>query len=199
MNPGLLKERISIMDYVLKDEIYQWVKVFESNSKVEREFKRKIFSKFGFGTDETTKFTVRFNNKIDAKKAILYRNNHYLLSSEDNVDNRNRFQEITTVKIEPKLFEAKRNIINKDELNRPVQELKIIYKFYCYLLEKYVGYSQEKINNTTTETFVLITPKIINLKVGDIVTFNDINYNVEVTHILDEDTNEYEIVVKKDV
>ena len=44
-----------------------------------------------------------------------------------------------------------------------------------------------------------MTPKVIELKSGDIVEINSIRYNVELTHLLDDYFNEYEISAIKDV
>lgn len=107
--------------------------------------------------------------------------------------------DIKTVNIEPKLCILKRYEYNEDKFNRPQKGIITVYKFYSYVLEKYSGYVQEKVNSTTIQTYILLTPKVIDLKVGDIVEINSITYNVQVTHKLEEYSNEYEITVKSEV
>jgi hypothetical protein len=46
--------------------------------------------------------------------------------------------------------------------------------------------------------YVLVTPKIISLNTGELVTIGDATYAVEIPHTLDEYKNEYEISVRSD-
>ena len=72
------------------------------------------------------------------------------------------------------------------------------YKFPGVLTEKYLGHTQERPQTSTTVTYVLVTPKAIELAPGSLVDAGGKNYEVQVCHTLDAWKNEYEIQRKED-
>lgn len=199
MNAGELREKVNILEYSLVDGAFKYIKSNGLYAKTETRFKRRNYSKFGMGADEITNITMRYIKDFNKSKAIEFNGSHYLISSAEDIENRHRYLEVVAIKQKLLLCEALRNTLKKDEMNRPKQVLESVYRFQGYLLEKYSGYNDEKISYSTTKTLILMTPKVIELKSGDIVEINSIRYNVELTHLLDDYFNEYEIVVKKDV
>ena len=71
------------------------------------------------------------------------------------------------------------------------------------LTEKYVRYEREETHAETDASYVLVVPKMIVLKSGDLVTVQEgpakAVYNVTACHVLDPYKNEYEIVFRGDV
>lgn len=187
------------MNYVFEDGKYLFKKVNIVHAKVEREFKRRNYSKFGVGSEETTKFTIRYKRGLDITNSIKFGDIQYLISSVEDIENRHRYQEVVAVDNKPRLFTLKRYVLGKDiTFNRPIKELKTIYDFEGYITEKYTGYSDEKINTISIQNYILIVPKVIDLYIGDILVIGDEDYNIQDTHKIDDYINEYEIVLKKD-
>lgn len=199
INPGELRNKINILNYDCIDGVYKFNFDRELLVKSEIEFKRKNYSRFGIGADEVNNITMRYRNDISKLNAIEFNGAHYLISSVEDIENRHMYLELVAIKQKLWLCEAFRNLLKKDEMNRPKQVLESVYRFQGYLLEKYSGYDTEKVGSITNQTMILMTPKEIELKSGDIVEINSIRYNVELIHILDDYFNEYEIVVTKDV
>lgn len=199
INPGELKDKITIQEYENIEGVYKFSNCRRISGKVERKYKRKNYSKFGIGTDETTEITIRYIKDLDKSKAIVFDGSHYLISEVNDIENRHRYIQLVAIKQKLWLCEAIRRVPGRDEKNRPKQVPKSIYRFQGYLLEKYSGYNDEKISYSTTKRLILMTPKVIELESGDIVEIDSIRYKVELTHLLDDYFNEYEIVVTKDV
>lgn len=198
MNPGELRSRLIIQNLEVNNDGYSWSEISKLYCKKEIENKRSIFSKFGFATNETAKFTVRFNKNISKHNSILHDNKHYLITSIIDIDNKHAFNEITTVQITPKECEVRRLSIVKDKLNRPSEEMNVVFKFPGYVVEKYNNYDQEKPQVVIKKTYILVTPKNIKLELADLIVIEDVIYNVQIIHDLDEYINEYEITVEKD-
>ena len=199
MNPGELRSKVRILNYECIDGVYRFNAIKELYSKVENVVERKAFSKFGLRTDEATAITLRYRKDISKFNAVRFNDDHYLISVIEDIENKHRYTKLITVKQKVYLCEAFRNSVVKDKMNRTQHLLKSIYRFEGYLVEKYTGFNTEGINSNVKHTLILMTPKVINLKAGDIIEINDIKYNVEVCHVLDEYLNEFEITVFKDV
>ena len=86
-----------------------------------------------------------------------------------------------------------------DEHNRPQETEEDFLTFPAVLTEKYLKYAQDEVHGENDLTFVLVTPKEIQLIPGDLVEISGDFYNVRICHTLDEYKNEYEIQREKDV
>lgn len=71
--------------------------------------------------------------------------------------------------------------------------------FPAVLTEKHLKWEQPEPYSINRLTYVLVTPKAIELTRGKLVAVNDINYEVQLAHILDPYKNEYEIVRTEDL
>lgn len=199
MNPGLLKEVIEILDYVFEDGKYKFKKINTVRANAEMEFKKHNYSKFGVGSDESTKFTLRHIKDLSVTNAIKFKDKHYLISSVEDLENKHRYDVIVAIKNKPRIFTLKRYVIEKDiTFNRPTKVLKTIYNFEGYITEKYTGYAEEKVNTISTKKYILIVPKIIDLEIGDILVMDNKSYNIQDLYKLNEELNEYEIVIERD-
>lgn len=205
MNPGELRTKIKILKYENLENIYKFTNIKTINTKVEIDSKGNafsngnVFSKFGMRSNESFTITLRYLKDLTKSNAIKLNDEHYLISYIEDIENRHRYLKLTAVKQKIYICEAFRNATLKDELNRPQHILKNIYKFEGYLLEKYIGFNAETISSNTKHTLILMCPKVINLKPGDIVKVDNNKYTVEIDHTLDEYFNEYEITLSKDV
>lgn len=200
MNPGLLKNKIEILEYGLNEGIYSYRPISKLYAKVDKEFKRTNYSTFSYGSNEVTKFTGRFKSYISNENAIRLNGKQYLITSLKDIYENKLYLEISTIQKDLVTCEAKRmvEVIDK-ELNRPKKEFAKVSKFEGYLSEKYAGYTEEKASSSSTLILILVTPKVIKLREGDVITIDGVDYNLIVGHMLDSNFNEYEITVKKDI
>jgi head-tail adaptor len=196
VNPGELKDRISILELKQYDNTFTW----ELNTKIwanaEQLNGSNLFSKVGIGV-KSIKFTIRKRNNLTLHNAFTWQGKHCFLT--DMVEKDGMYYEVTAALIEPRLCTIVRTPEpTKDELNRPVYSNPYNISFPGCLVEKYMGHTQGNPMNTTEEIYVLVTPKAIEINTGELVTVNSIVYNVLIVHSLDEYKNEYEIMVKED-
>ena len=199
INPGEMKDKITILslsstsagshtDFAWNTSIYVW-------SKAESLEKRNFFSSVGMGV-KSIKFSMRKCN-LSLHNALLWGVRHCFTTNIVEIDR--KYFEVTAALIEPKQCSVTRTKVIKNHLNRPVPCPDSTITFPGYLVEKYLGFRQEAPQAVNEITYVLVTPKPITLKVGDLVTIGEDTYNVQVIHSLDEFKNEYEIFLKKDV
>ena len=86
---------------------------------------------------------------------------------------------------------------------RPVAAETMRISFPGILTEKYAKYEREETHAENDTGYVLVVPKVISLKAGDLVTVQDgpakAVYAVTICHVLDQFKNEYEIARRGDV
>lgn len=196
-NPGTLKDRIKILSIGLEDNNYRWIEESPIWSKAEYTGKKNIFSNFGYG-EKQIKFLIR-KRDLSLHNAFKWQNRHCIIT--DIIEVKRRYLEVNCAIIEPKECIVVRcnDTPQLDEYNRPINGTdEYILTFPSIMAEKYVKQSTEEPMSTVESLYVLVTPKVINLENGEIVTIQDINYEVLVSHTLDEYKNEYEIRVRKE-
>lgn len=198
MNPGELKHRIDILSLASRETDagteFSWEEDFKAWTKYEYLDRANFFSRVGIGV-KSIKFTIR-KRGLTLHQAIKCQGKHYFLTDINEV---NHFHyEVTAAQIEPKTCVAVRNTMTKDNKNRPVETPQTIASFPGYLVEKYLGYRQEKPQAVNDILCVLVTPKTINLKKADLITIEGSTYHVQVSHTLDEHKNEYEIALREE-
>ena len=71
--------------------------------------------------------------------------------------------------------------------------------FPAVLTEKHLKWEQPEPYSINRITYVLVTPKAIQLTRGKLVEVNGVNYEVQLAHVLDAYKNEYEIVRTEDL
>lgn len=86
-----------------------------------------------------------------------------------------------------------------DALNRPQSVKSLVYRIPAILAEKYVEYIKDEQKGENEISYILITPKIINIIAGDIVKIDTDNYVAVLGHKLEPYHNEYEIRRQADV
>ena len=89
------------------------------------------------------------------------------------------------------------------EAGRPTTAETMRVTFPGVLTEKYARYEREETHAENATSYVLVVPKEIQLKAGDLVTVQEGPaqgvYNVQICHVLDPHKNEYEIAWRGDV
>ncbi len=193
-NAGEISEKTRVLSLVKDNEAYRFNRGPIVMARVEYTDRVNIFSKVGIGA-KTIKFHTRKPN-ITLFNALEWKDKHYFIS--DIKEHNRAYLEITTAQIEPRECKYIKNTTIKDELNRPKSSLETVLTFPGYLIEKYLGYQQLAPQAQNDMTFVLVTPKVIKLEVGDLIKIGEKTYNVRIVHDLVEYKNEYEINIVKE-
>lgn len=191
-NPGELNEKIYVLKIKELESTYLWEKDSYLHAKVEQLTSNNLFSRVGLGA-KSVKFTIRKKSNLTLHDAFSWKGKHCFLT--DVVDIDRMYYEITAALIEPVLCTVERTkepILG--ELNRPIYDESLhTIKFPACMTEKYIKQIQEQPMTTIESCYVLVTPKVIELINGELVTINDVAYEVLVSHTLDDYKNEYEI------
>ena len=195
-------KRVSILEFIKNDNSYIWLEKCKLWADILIDGKKNLFSQVGIGARNAI-FVIRYNDSITLFDAIKYQNKHYLITQIDDLEK--KYRKITAA--EALLANCKFKGVEylKDKYNRPIaQELPCISFEACFT-EKYVGYTETPVSANTETILVAITPKIIDLNVGDAIEVLDGStvkngfYIVQKVHKLDEYKNEYEVLLKDDV
>jgi hypothetical protein len=196
VNPGELKDKLFVLILKRVQNTYTWESEADIWSKAEWLKGNNIFSSVGIGA-KSIKFTIRKKSNLSLNNAFLWQGKHYFLT--DIIDIDRMYYEVTAALIEPRSCIVERTgEPSLNELNRTVYEDNQILTFPGCLTEKYLRYTQGEPMASTETRYVIVTPKPIELVVGEIVIIDNIAYTVIIPHTLDEYKNEYEISVKVD-
>lgn len=195
INIGELNKRISVLELQKNGMNYSWEEARKIWAKYENLNKKNLFSQNGIGT-KSVKFTIRAQN-LTLSNSFRYKNDHYFLTDITEADR--MYYEVTAAKVEPKICTVTRMVTTKDKLNRPETKPQKLMTFPGCVVEKYMGYKQEKPQTVSEIQYVSVTPKLIKLELADLIEIEGVTYSVQVTHTLDEYKNEYEIVRKSDI
>ncbi|QEY34619.1 hypothetical protein FL966_05885 [Caproiciproducens galactitolivorans] len=195
MNAGELNEQISVLELQQIGIVCGWNVKRVMFGKVEKLNKTNLFSQVGIGV-KSVKFTVR-KQDLSLFNAFRWKGDFYFLT--DIVEIKRMYYEVTAARIEPKICTVTRITVTKNERKNPVKRKEILLTFPGCLVEKYMGYAQQKPQAVSEIQYVLVTPKAVALKLADLVEIEGVTYNVQIAHTLDQYKNEYEILVQKDV
>jgi head-tail adaptor len=195
MNPGELKDRIKVLTLSSAGNTYAWEAEASIWAKVERQSGTNIFSSAGLGA-KSIKFTIRKRN-ITLHNAFRWKDKHCFLT--DIVEINRMYYEVTAALVEPKTCTVERTgAPTLDGLNRPIYGEPTILTFPACLTEKYIRHTQDNPMSTIEAQYVLVTPKVITLEEGELVTVENTPYEILVMHTLDEYKNEYEVSARRD-
>lgn len=194
MNPGELRQRIDLLTLNGSDGVYEWDVLDSIWAKAEDMEKANLFSKVGIGA-KSARFTIR-RRPLTLHQAFRWQGKHYFLTDIKEIDR--MYYEVIAAQIEPRSCIATRRPTIKNELNRPISGAPTVISFPGCLTERYMGYRQEKPQAVNETSYILVTPKVINLQIADLVKIGEDTYNVQIIHDLDEYKNEYEIAADKE-
>lgn len=192
MQAGDLNRPVSILEFARNSTQYEWIQRKETWAKVEQKTAKNLFSQVGIGAD-TVIFTVR-KQDITLLNAICWRGEHYFLTNI--AEDGGMYYVITAARVYLKTCAVTRIITEKNELKNPVAVKSETITFPAVLTEKYLGFEQKEPQAVTETTYVLVTPKVIELSISDLVDIAGKKYCVQVAHTLDEYKNEYEVYRK---
>ena len=196
MNPGELKEKISVVALVSDGSNFMWESQKVIWAKAEILNTKNIFSSIGMGA-RTVKFLVRKQN-LSLHSAFIWKGNHCFLTAI-NEENRLYYEVLTAIVTISKCHIKREPDPTYNNLNRPVYSEPTLITFPGIVTEKFLGNTQEQPMTTIETRLVLVTPKLIKLEEGELVTINEKDYEVLISHTLDEFKNEYEIISRRNV
>lgn len=192
---GQCKDLISVLRLEQSGESWEWREAARTWAKAERQTKTNLFSRVGLG-QKSIRFTMR-KRSLFLHDAIRWQGKHCFLTEIKEIDR--MYWEVTAALIEPVTCLVTDTRQTLDKFNRPVLQEEKELSFPGFLTEKYLGFAQKEVSGETETTYVLVTPKAITLKPGDLVQIGEVFYSVKIVHNLDEYKNEYEIHRKEDV
>ena len=195
IDPGELNEQIEILELRQNGTKFAGEKVAPAWAKAETaktRDRKNLFSSVGIGAKSIT-FTM-WKQNLSLHNAVRRCGKFCFLTSIDDADC--LFCEVTTALIEPIICAVTHITTEKNELKNPVAVKSEIITFPAVLTEKYLGFEQKEPQAVTETIYVLVTPKVIELSISDLVDVAGKKYCVQVAHTLDEFKNEYEVYRK---
>ena len=192
MDAGKLSERVSILTLSKDGVAYTWQTDTTVWAKVELTDGKSLFSAVGIGARAAI-VTIR-KRQIDLH-CMLRWNGLYLFPTSI-IEHGKLHWKIDAAIVDVVHCSAARSMTALGDLNRPSQGKEEIARFPAVLTEKYNRWSQGEPYSDQEITCVLVTPKAIILRPGDLVTVNDRSWHVHVFHDLDIWKNEYEMTTR---
>lgn len=195
IDPGELNEQVEILELRQNSTEFAWIKVSTAWAKAETEKaqnRKNLFSSVGIGAKSIA--LRMWKQNLTLHNAVRCRGKFCFLTSIDDADC--LFYEITAALIEPTICAVTHVITEKNEMKNPVAIKSEMITFPAVLTEKYLGFEQKEPQAVTETTYVLVTPKAIELLISDLVDIAGKKYCVQVAHTLDEYKNEYEVYRK---
>ncbi len=196
-----LNEKIEILTLVQDEETgnIAWAPSRKRWASVELDTQRNLFSVVGVGTRGAT-VIIRPHLRLTLHQAIRWRGEFLHLTSI--LLNREQDQqEIKAAICQNVTLTAKPQArTGRDALNRPTKVEQASFTFPGILAEMYYRNDQDEIFRSTMQRRVLVTPKAVVLRAGDLVQLNDgAPYTVRQVLDLEAYKNEYVIERQEDV
>lgn len=183
IDAGKLDQHLEVLELKKTAEgTWEWVQVRRSWASVTPQFKSNLFSRVGIGAKDMA--VVMRRRELTLHHALRWKGQHLLLTS---IIPRGRLH-----------LEINAAMVDVVECLANPAKTPAGPRFPGVLTEKYVGHEQLDPNAVVSTTFVLVTPKAISLRPGNIVMVAGGYYRVQVAHELDAWKNEYEIARRDD-
>ena len=196
-----LNEKIEILTLVQDDETgnIAWAPDRKRWASVEIDTPRNLFSVVGVGTRGAT-VVIRPDLRLTLHQAIRW-NGEFLHLTSITLDKERDRQTIQAAICNPVTLTADpQDRTGRDEMNRPKVVKQASFSFPGILTELYHGNAADEIYRTDTLQRVMVTPKAVVLRAGDLVhPENEAPYTVRQVLDLDPWKNEYVIERQEDI
>ena len=170
-NAGMLRERVHLLTLSEQPDGCTWQKTAAFRAAVSYPKGSNLFSKVGIGV-RSVQLKLRRRDDLTLHHAMLLDGQHLFLTKID-LDTDRLYQTVEAAAITPVLCAVSRKEVTTDARhNRPT---------------------------LTETTYVLVTPKAVTLRTGEVVTIGEDAFCVQIGHTLDPYKNEYEVMCKEDV
>lgn len=200
IDAGRLTERVQVLRLTEKEPgVWSWEPERPARAQIELSTKRSLFSDIGIGA-RSAEIVLR-RQAISLHNALLWGGTHLFLTSI--VPEGRTHLRVEAALVEPVMCLGVRTEDGLGEGNRPENREVMRIEFPGVLTEKYLRHESEDTHAETDITYVLVLPKPIVLKAGDLVTVKEgpakAVYNVTSVHVLDPYKNEVEMAFRSDV
>lgn len=199
---GDLDRRIQVLALQKSGEIFSWEKDRAVWAKAGPDTKSNLFSSVGIGARGVT-FTVRSDRRLTLHNAYRWGAQHCFLTAILPLADAPGYVQVQAALVNVVTCLATRTEDTVGAAGRPVAAETMRISFPGILTEKYAKYEREETHAENDTGYVLVVPKAISLKAGDLVTVQDgpakAVYAVTICHVLDQFKNEYEIARRGDV
>lgn len=200
IDAGKLRDVLQVLELKESPEgTWTWQKVRKARGAVELSTGRNLFSSVGIGARGAEIILRR--QPLTLHNALLWGEQHLFLSAilpEGRLHLR-----VQAALVEPVTCLATRTEDTVGEAGRPTTAETMRITFPGVLTEKYTRYEREETHAENETSYVLVVPKVVQLKASDLVTVKEGPakgvYYVTICHVLDPYKNEYEIVWRGDV
>lgn len=183
IDAGKLRDVLQVLE--LKENpkgTWMWQKVRKARGAVELSTRSNLFSTVGIGARGTEIILRR--QDLTLHQAILWGEQHLFL---------------TAILPEGRLhLRVQAALVEPVECQADMDEGGGV-RFPGILTEKFLKWEQPEPYSVNRMSYVLVTPKPIQLQRGGLVGVSGINYEVQLAHTLDPYKNEYEIVRTEDL
>lgn len=198
---SVLNEKVEILS-LIQDETTNdlaWHPVRKCWASVEIDTQRNLFSVVGVGTRGAT-VVIRPDLRLTLHQAIRW-NGEFLHLTSITLDKERDRQTIQAALCNPVTLTADpQDRTGRDEMNRPKVVKQASFSFPGILTELYHGNAADEIYRTDTLQRVMVTPKAVVLRAGDLVhPENEAPYTVRQVLDLDPWKNEYVIERQEDI
>ena len=178
---------------------WEWGPIRRTWTMLTIQTKKNLFSSVGIGARGAELILRR--QPLTLHNALLRGEQHLFLSAilpEGRLHLR-----VQAALVEPVTCLATRTEDTVGEAGRPTTAETMRMTFPGVLTEKYTRYEREETHAENETSYVLVVPKVVQLKASDLVTVQEGPakgvYYVTICHVLDPYKNEYEIVLRGDV
>lgn len=200
IDAGKLDQRLEVLELrETEPGIWAWETVRKTWAQAVLSGKTNLFSKVGIGARDV-QVTLR-RQTLSLYNAFRWREHHLFLTAIL-LQGRGHL-EVSAALVEPVKCVAQPWHNEKGEGNRAKRVNDPPVTFPGVLTEKYIRYQPEDGYAKAAGAYVLVTPKVIQLREGSLVTVQEgpaaAVYNVQVCHVLDGFKNEYEISFSRDI
>ncbi len=178
---GEFRDRLTKLRLQAAQKEITWQSFGKLWAKAERQSTGNIFSSVGLSA-ESWSFTVRTQD-LTMADALDFNGYHHFITSIERT--KPGFWVIQTARVRI--------------VNCKVRTEDGGASFPAALTEKYIRHAQQLPMAVNTTTFVLVTPKIVDLEEGGLVEVEGPLYEIQIAHRLDDFKNEFEIVRKEDL
>lgn len=192
-----LTKKIEILTLVQDDETgnIAWAPSRKCWATVKTETQRNLFSAVGVGAVGAT-VVIRPDLRLTQHQAIRWRGEFLHLTSILLNREQDR-QEIKAAICQSVTLTAKPQArTGRDALNRPTKVEQASFTFPGILTEMYYRNDPDEIFRSTMQRRALVTPKVVVLRVGDLVQLND-GAPYTVRQVLDLETYKNEYVIER--
>lgn len=179
--------------------VWAWVPIRKAWASIELQPKSNLFSQVGVGARDAS--IILRKQALTLHNALSWGGQHFFLTS---ITARGRGHlDVDAAVVSPVTCLAVRTETTLGEGNRPTSKETLRVSFPGILTEKYVRYEREDTHDEVETALVLVTPKEIALRPGDLVTVQTGpatgTYHIQLSHVLDPVKNEYEMARRGDV